>query len=253
MLLRSITKHVKTQNWLAVALDFVIVVVGVYLGIQVNNWNVSRLDDERSRTIHERLISDFLAIESDALDALEYTVAGFLAVQTLANALIEDPASLALPENTALAEAAFTVRGPVQGSSTYSELVGAGELGLLRSESLIRALSAYERNLRVFWIAANLVGNEQASSPTVLPLSSSMTVLSGATGNEGEALRDQIRILAANPTTLSELMTTLEGKIWIHRMHSHTLEDARNVLEQLGVSPSSEQRPELPTFGSSGQ
>ena len=35
MLLRSITKHVGEQNWVAVAIDFVIVVVGVFIGIQV--------------------------------------------------------------------------------------------------------------------------------------------------------------------------------------------------------------------------
>lgn len=31
MLFRSITKHVKDQNWFAVALDFFIVVVGILL------------------------------------------------------------------------------------------------------------------------------------------------------------------------------------------------------------------------------
>jgi hypothetical protein len=39
MLLRSMTKHVKEQNWFAVFLDFIIVVVGVFIGIQVSNWN----------------------------------------------------------------------------------------------------------------------------------------------------------------------------------------------------------------------
>ncbi len=34
MLLRRVTEHVKTQNWFAVGLDFLIVVVGVYIGIQ---------------------------------------------------------------------------------------------------------------------------------------------------------------------------------------------------------------------------
>ena len=42
MLLRSISKHVKEQNWFAVSLDFFIVVVGVFIGIQVANWNDSR-------------------------------------------------------------------------------------------------------------------------------------------------------------------------------------------------------------------
>lgn len=39
MLLRSITKHIKDQNWFAVFVDFLIVVVGVFIGIQVANWN----------------------------------------------------------------------------------------------------------------------------------------------------------------------------------------------------------------------
>jgi hypothetical protein len=42
MLLRRITEHIRTQNWFAVGIDFLIVVVGVYIGIQVANWNVTR-------------------------------------------------------------------------------------------------------------------------------------------------------------------------------------------------------------------
>jgi len=42
MLLRRITKHVKDQNWFAVFIDFIIVVVGDFIGIQVANWNETR-------------------------------------------------------------------------------------------------------------------------------------------------------------------------------------------------------------------
>ncbi|MEM1145818.1 MAG: hypothetical protein AAGI88_24860 [Pseudomonadota bacterium] len=47
MLLRRVTEHVRAQNWTAVWIDFMIVVVGVFIGIQVANWNdgrASRLD-----------------------------------------------------------------------------------------------------------------------------------------------------------------------------------------------------------------
>ena len=44
MLLRRISKHVRNQNWFAVFLDFFIVVVGVFIGIQVANWNEGRED-----------------------------------------------------------------------------------------------------------------------------------------------------------------------------------------------------------------
>ena len=42
MILRRVIEHVKTQNWLAVGLDFLIVVTGVFIGIQVANWNAER-------------------------------------------------------------------------------------------------------------------------------------------------------------------------------------------------------------------
>jgi hypothetical protein len=39
MLLRRVMEHVSAQNWFAVGIDFVIVVVGVVIGIEVANWN----------------------------------------------------------------------------------------------------------------------------------------------------------------------------------------------------------------------
>lgn len=47
MILRSITKHVRDQNWFAVGIDFFIVVVGVFIGIQVSNWNEVRAERTR--------------------------------------------------------------------------------------------------------------------------------------------------------------------------------------------------------------
>src|SRR6056297_2064606 len=51
MILRSITRHVRDQNWFAVGLDFLIVVVGVFIGIQVANWNEERVQQERERLL----------------------------------------------------------------------------------------------------------------------------------------------------------------------------------------------------------
>lgn len=49
MLLRRITQHFNEQNWTAIGIDLVIVVVGVFIGIQVANWN-----EERESQIAER-------------------------------------------------------------------------------------------------------------------------------------------------------------------------------------------------------
>ena len=53
MLLRRITKHVRDQNWFAVSIDFFIVVIGVFIGIQVANWNDARTNEYRQSEILE--------------------------------------------------------------------------------------------------------------------------------------------------------------------------------------------------------
>ncbi len=42
MILRRVITHFRKQEWTAIAIDFVIVVLGVFVGIQVSNWNAAR-------------------------------------------------------------------------------------------------------------------------------------------------------------------------------------------------------------------
>ncbi len=58
MILRRTTEHVKTQNWFAVGIDLLIVVIGVFIGIQVSNWNDSRKDESDARLFLMRLHED---------------------------------------------------------------------------------------------------------------------------------------------------------------------------------------------------
>lgn len=44
MILRRVIQHVKKQEWTAIWIDLVIVVLGVFIGIQVANWNEERAD-----------------------------------------------------------------------------------------------------------------------------------------------------------------------------------------------------------------
>jgi len=58
MILRRVIDHVKTQNWTAVGIDFVIVVVGVFIGIQVSNWNDARADERAYQDAMKRLAEE---------------------------------------------------------------------------------------------------------------------------------------------------------------------------------------------------
>ena len=65
MILRSVMRHVRDQNWIAVGLDFVIVVVGVFIGIQVANWNEERAEGDLADRSRLQLIEDVRADLAD--------------------------------------------------------------------------------------------------------------------------------------------------------------------------------------------
>ncbi|MFN3607812.1 MAG: hypothetical protein ACK4Y9_01990 [Hyphomonas sp.] len=58
MILRRLTQHIRDQNWFAVGLDFLIVVLGVFIGMQVNSWNAEREARAGERRYLERLRED---------------------------------------------------------------------------------------------------------------------------------------------------------------------------------------------------
>jgi hypothetical protein len=58
MLFRRLSENLKTQNWPAVAIDFIIVVLGVFIAIQVSNWNDVRLSKIQGAALTERLRTD---------------------------------------------------------------------------------------------------------------------------------------------------------------------------------------------------
>ena len=71
MRLRSLSKHIREQNWFAVALDFVIVVVGILIAFQITNWNEARSDRAEERKYLERLSSDLSRTNERIVDQLE--------------------------------------------------------------------------------------------------------------------------------------------------------------------------------------
>ena len=67
MLLRRVIAHVRNQEWMAIGNDFLIVVVGVFFGIQVSNWNASRQDMQRAHGYLARIHGD-LSADLESLD-----------------------------------------------------------------------------------------------------------------------------------------------------------------------------------------
>ena len=135
MILRRVIEHVKAQNWFAVALDFVIVVLGVFIGIQVSNWNASLATDQRSRAVTAQLVED-LHVEAWGFQyLLEYSDD---VLKSAEHALAALEGRVARNDEAFLAAAyrATQYREPRRRRSTYDELISTGEIGLIRDRAL---------------------------------------------------------------------------------------------------------------------
>jgi len=81
MILRRVIQHVKKQEWTAIWIDLVIVVVGVFIGIQVANWNEDRASRNAEARHLEEIAEDLRAdiaifekIEKSALQRISSVI-----------------------------------------------------------------------------------------------------------------------------------------------------------------------------------
>ena len=58
MILRRLTENLRAQNWTAIGIEFVIVVVGVFLGTQVANWNQERIEKRETERMLVQLVPE---------------------------------------------------------------------------------------------------------------------------------------------------------------------------------------------------
>lgn len=145
MILRRLATALRRQDWVTVAIETLIVVLGVFLGLQLGNWNEARADRQLGRDYTVRLIAD---LEHD-LSAVR-TLIGYYDDVTQS---IEDADRMLAssdPEPKALVVAAYRASeftyNPKR-RATWDQIVSSGDLGLLPQAAIESDLSNYYRFL----------------------------------------------------------------------------------------------------------
>jgi|GEM_PF-1609468 len=145
MLLRQITKNLKSQNWAAVFLDLAIVVLGIFLGLQVSQWYEHQQEKELESSILERLRAEFEVRAAEAAGAIQFhqdeITSLNLLLQSLETGSFDETKSTQIREG--LQNAMGYDLGPSR-SGTYIEILSSGQFRLLRDQQLRSALSLYD-------------------------------------------------------------------------------------------------------------
>ena len=89
MILRSLTKHLKEQNWFAVFLDFFIVVMGILIAFQITNWNELQQEKANLASAEEALKRDLLSNYVFAQERLALVECRKISLRALGDKLLE--------------------------------------------------------------------------------------------------------------------------------------------------------------------
>ena len=144
MIISRFTKNIKKQNWFAVSVDVLVVIVGIFLGLQVTNWQAAITEQKTAEKYLVRLSSDL----QDDLDRMRHTEAFW---HTIKNYTEQSLSYLEEPErntqtswNAVLGFFQASQIDPFQVNDiTYNELQQAGQLSLLENHALRQKLAEY--------------------------------------------------------------------------------------------------------------
>jgi len=160
MILRRLTEALRRQDWATVVIETLIVVLGVFLGLQVNNWNEARADRSREAvylaSLSEDLRSDMAEIDeimrvsTQRLSAMGYLIeaasgaplpTGFDSARGRIE--IEPAPAYAADDPNTIGIALFILTTLDGNRLAYDTMINTGGIGVIRADALVRSLQAY--------------------------------------------------------------------------------------------------------------
>jgi hypothetical protein len=142
MILRRLTQNLREQNWTAITIEFLIVVLGVFIANQVTDWNAHEADKRRGSAYMQQLAQE---LQSDLAER-ERLIGYYNAVQAgaaRANALLQQAA----PDPRELVIDAYRASEYAYGESsraTWDEIIASGDVALIPNAARLAADDYYE-------------------------------------------------------------------------------------------------------------
>lgn len=229
----------KRQDWVAVAIELLVVVIGVLVALEVNQWAEQRQTHALQHAYLLRLKNDLL-LERDEANSFAAIAKDRLQSVALLDRLARDPSVRVKDPRTivcALATVSWGSFPPVHNIS-YTELQDTGRTDLIRSAALRQALAEHYATIADFARPAqDRTGQERFESKAAGILSTSEgTAIEKADGDcrrmapvsaaRGRTIAHQ---WAARPSAIAELPLLAEH----HEFNLRTIEGMQSRIDAL--------------------
>ena len=143
MFLSRVVEHVKHQSWTAIGIDFFIVVLGVFIGIQVSNWNAGRIE-RREETVYLKAMQEDVAWSIESLEKLIDLMERQSEARQALYAYSADPDAAIDPadRDRYISVGLFHIAYMNIRQVTYEALKESGRMSVIGSPGLITALQS---------------------------------------------------------------------------------------------------------------
>ena len=148
MILNRLSKSIRRQDWFAVLIEFVVVVVGIFAGLQANEWALERQDRKMERASHERLFLEADSAQQMLGDVVQRTLQmNRIRRNSVQFVDSDDPVpEVELPLKIGINTLGFfPAVMPI--SVAYDELKSSGQMQLIRSAALRGQIAEFHTNL----------------------------------------------------------------------------------------------------------
>ena len=234
MILQSLSKAIREQNYYAVLLEFVIVIAGVVIGFQIQAWNAARAASEAEQIYLARLHEDMRLSVCRIAEERELLVEwNDRARKTLRALLAADPSAVDDTGFELIASTRIQVGTPHR--ATLNELVGGGQMNLITSPELRAIIATVDAELTALGGYIQLLSSVQGN------FSENIHRRLRPTADRIYEITYDFEVLAGDETFINSLgqalRVTRTNAMWLERMIEAADRLRIALAEALGRDP----------------
>ncbi|GGY36756.1 hypothetical protein [Parvularcula lutaonensis] len=145
-MMSSIRRSAERRDWAMLLFELIIVVLGIYLGLALGNWNEERIERQKAEALIGRLDAEFESLAEQAeILAEDYRRKANRAGELFK--IIRGEGDVPQDDLVNIVADIQTSSLPVFPSGTYQEMVATGTLGLIESPELLEALVQFDQKI----------------------------------------------------------------------------------------------------------
>jgi hypothetical protein len=235
------------QDWLAVTIELTVVVLGILIALQLDQWAQARQERRLEQAYLLRLKED-LQIEYARAAAAERWAKDRLEAVNLLNRLVADPTVAATDPRAVLwaIESASWRSFPKGNPFVYNELQSTGHMRIIRSLPLRRQLAEHYADLAIdSWVGEDRAAEEKFDDATAGLLNAQELMAFERTG--GDRLRvnidvDRAMSLATSFSRRGDALAQLPSVAQHHLFNLRVIGDQKARLRKLVAAVDGELR-----------